>query len=144
VTVTDDEIAAVNLRTGRLYWSYQRLGAEFTGIAVEPSGLYVLWKDGLLVRMNPRTAAIDWQHQLGSAADAVAIGATAGSAAGGTAFVVTPGEIQAVSEATGSPTWTARAPGKCTFAASVMLPCCGCMTVTPAPGTGSAASHCQS
>lgn len=110
-----DGIAAVDLRTGRMYWSYRRPGHTVASVSAWPSGVYVLWDDGLLARISPRTAVIAWHHGTGAAGAGTEIWATGGSAARGTAVVTGNGEIDAVSEATGSPVWSAQPGGQCQF-----------------------------
>jgi hypothetical protein len=107
-------IAAVSLRTGRLYWSYERPGHGVVAVSAQPGGVSVLWDDGLLVQMNARTAVIGWHHGLSAdAAAGAAVGAT-GSGSQGRVLVVSSRGISAVSQATGSTVWSAQA-GKCAF-----------------------------
>lgn len=113
-TAVTDGIAAVSLRTGRLYWSYRRPGHEVVSVAAAPSGLYVLWDDGLLVRMNPRTATIPWHHAVGANA-AGQVWAAQGPSSRSTVLVISSGQIDAMNESTGSPLWSSQISGRCQF-----------------------------
>jgi hypothetical protein len=111
-----DGIAAVNLRTGRMYWSYRRPGDAVAYFAVWPGGLYVLWDDGLLVRINPSTAAIAWQDPIGATGRSSAgVLVTPGPAARAAVLVVSRGGIDAVSDTTGSHLWSAKPGRYCQF-----------------------------
>ena len=113
-TAVTDGITAVSLRTGRLFWSYRRAGHEVVSADAAPSGLYVLWEDGLLVRINPRTAAITWHHVVG--ANAVGqVWAAPGAPAPSTVLVISSGQIDAMNELSGSPLWSSQIGGQCQF-----------------------------
>ncbi len=112
-TEVTDGIAAVSLRTGRLYWSYERPGHDVVSVTAAPNGLNVLWEDGLLVRIDPRSAVIAWHHDVGATAGQVWAAEKPGSQ--GTALVISNSEIAAVSESTGSPLWSRQIGAPCQF-----------------------------
>lgn len=115
-TAVADGITAVSLHTGKIYWSYQRPGHAVVSVSAWQSGLYVLWDDGLLVQMNPRTAAIAWHHSVGTAVGpSTEVLASGGPAQRADVVVVAAGGIEAVSQTSGSLLWSA-APGRqCAF-----------------------------
>lgn len=116
VTIADDEVAAVSLRTGTLYWSYARPGHSPEVVSAGgPDTGYVLWNDGLLTRVDLRTATVQWHAMV--AADVLAFPSTAlrPTAAGQPVLVIGLRGIEAVNAATGAREWTATAPPKCDF-----------------------------
>ncbi|GAB3486710.1 PQQ-binding-like beta-propeller repeat protein [Amycolatopsis cihanbeyliensis] len=58
-------VVARAVRSGAEYWSYDREGSTPSRIATADEGLYVLWDDGLLVRLDPRTAEPRWHTETG-------------------------------------------------------------------------------
>jgi hypothetical protein len=50
-----DGVVAVSLRTGREYWSYRRRGHIILSFMAGAKGVYVLWEDGLMARVDQRT-----------------------------------------------------------------------------------------
>lgn len=104
-------VAAVSLRTGRKYWSYSRPGHAVADTATDESTDYVLWDDGLLTSIDPRTARVRWHASANL------------KSLGGDVLIDAPGQgrpvlligdtgAEAVSAASGARAWTVSAPRK--------------------------------
>ncbi|AYY11732.1 hypothetical protein EF847_02310 [Actinobacteria bacterium YIM 96077] len=59
----DAVVAAYDLRTDAEYWTYRRAGHAASILTAADGLVYVLWDDGLLVQLDPRTAEPRWHRQ---------------------------------------------------------------------------------
>ncbi|WP_203963301.1 PQQ-binding-like beta-propeller repeat protein [Actinocatenispora thailandica] len=106
----DNGIAAIDLHTGSLYWSYRRPGHGVAADTVTRTSTYVLWDDGLLVRLDSRTARPRWHRRLDpQRAPRLA------PAAGGTLLVAAEQALVAVARADGAVRWQAHPGAGCAF-----------------------------
>ncbi|MEV0842122.1 PQQ-binding-like beta-propeller repeat protein [Actinocatenispora sera] len=128
-------IAAVDLHTGSLYWSYRRSGHGVAAHTVTRSGTYVLWKDGLLVRLDSRTAQPSWHRQLDpQRSPRLAQTAT------GMLLVESARALVAVSPSDGTVRWQVHPATGCVFATRWAAPTARIVAI----GTGSdGPGHCH-
>ncbi|WP_203661585.1 outer membrane protein assembly factor BamB family protein [Actinocatenispora rupis] len=124
-------LAAVDLRTGSAFWTYRRDGHDVQAFTVSRGAAYVLWEDGLLVRLDLRTARSVWHRQLDHVTNVHLLGT-----AGGGLLVVAEQALVAVDPADGTVRWQVRPGQECVFNARAAAPALRVVVV----GSGSTSS----
>jgi len=109
VESTTDGARAVNLRTGKEYWRYERQDESSVAMSFDVSERTVViayW--GTLVGVDLRTGKRLWREDLGDdeAFRSVSLGA-------GQALTAAPGAVRAFDERDGRSLWTVRTPKSC-------------------------------
>ncbi|MER5386639.1 PQQ-binding-like beta-propeller repeat protein [Streptomyces sp. NPDC002688] len=106
---TDSGVRALELRTGKEYWRYERRDKDADMPSVEVSaGTVVAWfDDGNLVGIDLRTGNVRWRAEFPRGGfQNVHMGA-------GQVVAQTPGGVAAFSERSGKKLWTLRLPHSC-------------------------------
>lgn len=67
-----DGVTATDPVTGRQYWTYARPGKQVVTTSADSSDVFILWADGVLVRLDPRTVQVRWHARLDPADSGVA------------------------------------------------------------------------
>jgi outer membrane protein assembly factor BamB len=112
VRLTDQGVRAVNVRTGKQYWRYERRDADVAAMSVAASERTVVtaYGDGRIVAVDLRTGRPRWHADLpeGQSRRTGNVELTGGQVVTGT-----PDGVRALAERDGRPLWTARTPGSC-------------------------------
>ncbi|WP_329579525.1 outer membrane protein assembly factor BamB family protein [Streptomyces sp. NBC_01361] len=103
-------VTAVNLRTGKEYWRYERRDTGRVVWSIEASGRTVVagFGDGRLVAIDLRTGKPLWQVEVHHDE-----GYRSAELAGGQAVTEAPGAVRAFAERDGRSLWTAKTPKSC-------------------------------
>jgi outer membrane protein assembly factor BamB len=114
LTGPENGLTAASVRSGRAYWTYSRPKHE---VRASSSGgktdlLYVLWDDGLLVRIDTHTGKVGWYHKVGKAFMSQAgTPRLAIASATGLVLLISSARVDAVATADGKSRWSATIPG---------------------------------
>lgn len=110
VESTADGARAVNLRSGREYWRYERQdeGSAVMSFDVSERTVVIAYLDSTLVGVDLRTGKRLWREDLGYGKGYrnVSLGA-------GQALTAAPGAVRAFDERDGRSLWTAKTPKSC-------------------------------
>ncbi|MCZ4512994.1 PQQ-binding-like beta-propeller repeat protein [Streptomyces sp. ActVer] len=110
VESTADGARAVNLRTGKEYWRYERQDEGSVVMSFDVSGrtVVIAYSDSTLVGVDLRTGKRLWREDLGHGEGFrnVSLGA-------GQALTAAPGAVRAFDERDGRSLWTAKTPKSC-------------------------------
>ncbi|WP_328921304.1 outer membrane protein assembly factor BamB family protein [Streptomyces sp. NBC_00208] len=111
IVPTDSGVRALNLRTGKEYWRYERRdeGADMPSVEVSAGTVVAWFDDGKLVGIDLRTGNVRWRTEFsrGGFQD-IHMGA-------GQVVAQTPGGVAAFSERSGKKLWTLRLPRSCKY-----------------------------
>ncbi|MGW1028739.1 outer membrane protein assembly factor BamB family protein [Streptomyces sp. NPDC002577] len=108
---TDTGVKAVNLRTGKEYWRYERRDSDYAlvwNFAVSKRTVVAVYADGKLVGIDLRTGKQLWRTELRHVE-----GYRLVSLAGGQAVTHEPGAVRAFDERDGRSLWTVKTPKTC-------------------------------
>ncbi|MFE7790654.1 PQQ-binding-like beta-propeller repeat protein [Streptomyces sp. NPDC057460] len=107
---TGSGVKAVNLRTGKEYWRYERrdLGGTMWSFAVSARTVVAGFDDGKLVGIDLRTGKPLWHERI-----LHNDGFRSVSLTGGQAVTEAPGAVRAFDERDGRSLWTVKTPGTC-------------------------------
>ncbi|MEV6703041.1 PQQ-binding-like beta-propeller repeat protein [Streptomyces sp. NPDC051453] len=107
---TDSGVRALNLRTGKVYWRYERRdGAGMPSVGVSAGTVVAWFDDGKLVGVDLRTGNVRWRTEFPrDGFQDIHVGA-------GQVVAQTPGGVAAFSERSGRKLWTLRLPRSCEY-----------------------------
>ncbi|MFE6758316.1 PQQ-binding-like beta-propeller repeat protein [Streptomyces sp. NPDC057684] len=107
---TDSGVTAVNVRTGKEYWHYERSNTSFVWSSVRASDRTVVagFDDGRLVAIDLRTGKPLWQVQVQHEPAYRSV-----ELVGGQAVTGAHGAVRAFAERDGRSLWTAKTPKSC-------------------------------
>ncbi|MEU0641958.1 PQQ-binding-like beta-propeller repeat protein [Streptomyces umbrinus] len=110
VDSTADGARAVNLRTGKEYWRYERQdeGSVVMSFDVSERTVVIAYLDSALVGVDLRTGKRLWREDLGHGEGFRNVGLGAGQA-----LTAAPGAVRAFDERDGRSLWTAKTPKSC-------------------------------
>jgi outer membrane protein assembly factor BamB len=110
LTGPENGLTAASVRTGQAYWTYSRPkhGVRASSNGGKTDLLYVLWDDGLLVRINTHTGKVVWHHKVDKtfmSQEGTPRLATARTT--GLALLISSTRVDAVAAADGKARWSA-------------------------------------
>ncbi|MFF2164496.1 PQQ-binding-like beta-propeller repeat protein [Streptomyces sp. NPDC058175] len=111
IVPTDSGVRALNLRTGKEYWRYERrdAGADMPSDEVSAAMVVAWFDDGKLVGIDLRTGNVRWRTEFPRGGfQYIHMGA-------GQVVAHTPGGVAAFSERSGKKLWTLRLPRSCKY-----------------------------
>ncbi|MFC9537302.1 PQQ-binding-like beta-propeller repeat protein [Streptomyces sp. NPDC056975] len=111
IVPTDSGVRALNLRTGKEYWRYERrdAGADMPSDEVSAATVVAWFDDGKLVGIDLRTGNVRWRTEFPRGGfQHIHMGA-------GQVVARTPGGVAAFSERSGKKLWTLRLPRSCKY-----------------------------
>ncbi|MEU4093667.1 PQQ-binding-like beta-propeller repeat protein [Streptomyces sp. NPDC026673] len=106
---TDSGVRAVNVRTGKEYWRYERGGMDddTPSVGVSARTVAAWFEDGKLLGIDLRTGKVRWRTEFPSRGfQRLHMGA-------GQVVAQSPGGVAALSESNGKRLWTLRPPRSC-------------------------------
>ncbi|MGW3917159.1 outer membrane protein assembly factor BamB family protein [Streptomyces sp. NPDC005070] len=109
VVPTDSGVRALNVRTGKEYWRYERRDddADMPSVEVSADTVVAWFEDGKLVGIDLRTGSVRWR------ADFAQHGYQHLHIGAGQVVAQTPGGVAAFSERSGAALWKLKDPGSC-------------------------------
>ncbi|MFE7790549.1 PQQ-binding-like beta-propeller repeat protein [Streptomyces sp. NPDC057460] len=111
IVPTDSGVRALNLRTGKEYWRYERRdeGADMPSVEASAGTVVAWFDDGKLVGIDLRTGNVRWRTEFPRGGfQHIHMGA-------GQVVAQTPGGVAVFSERSGKKLWTLRLPRSCKY-----------------------------